>query len=143
MSFEIPTEKVTYQCDSPLCTDAHETTIVNFLPPDALSYDDISNLPDGRSGIKAAVGSDSFASYQGPDQEYKESHTDLIAILYEDDIYVLRLIARTGWEIGYSIALEYLKEAIEEGTSRETRDKLLNDGAEEKLLTVAIDLYLS
>lgn len=97
-------KEVTYACADPDCNEPHTAVVMESLPNTPLSYDEIESLPE-KHPITAVKGHDSFRSYTGTDDEYRETHTDLIALIYNDTGRLIRFIPDVGWAVESEIDL--------------------------------------
>lgn len=74
------------------------------LPDRPLSYAELEELPH-TTPVEAVRGHDEFRSYTGDDEEYRENHTDVIALVYDDTGRVTRYIPTVGWAVESQITL--------------------------------------
>lgn len=97
-------KKITYECSNPSCEEPHTAMVMESLPSRPLSYAEINELPN-TTPIEAAAGHDTFRIYTGDDEEYRDSHTDLMAIVYDGTGRVLRFIPSVGWAVEAAIEI--------------------------------------
>lgn len=97
-------KEVTYQCQEPTCHSIHTVKVVEWLPNDPLAIDDIDRIREN-DGIQAATYGD-FRAYTGDDEEYRNSHTDLLFVAIDATTFKLRFIPTAGWAIEHREPLD-------------------------------------